>query len=530
MTSRTRSGLAGILLFGLALRLIALQSRSIAYDDAFSILLSQTSLASIISGTAADTMPPLYYFLLHFWMLIGGNALWWLRLLSVILNLLSLLVLFGLVRALAGERAGLAAAFLGAISPLQIYHAQDLRMYALLALAQMAYWYFFVIFWKQNSKNHDEIQNGPTPGPSPVRGGEIENLRDLHRESGANLSISKFVSPAWLGIIVSGAVAMYSHNLAIFGLVVPDIFLLFRREWRRLGQLLMAQAVIGILALPWLFMIPGQIAKIQRAFWTPQPGIVEIIQSLILFTTNLPLPGIWLGVGLAVSLMVMFLIAMESVRLWKKSELPTLLPALALIPPVFLFAASYLMRPVFVTRGFLAAALAYLGLAGVMIARRWPRIPAGLVLAGFIIGAGIGLPSHYTFNEFPRSPFQPAMQALQAVVQPGDRIIHDDKLSFFPSLFYAPNLPQRFLPDAPGSANDTLALASQQAMSLYPETDIDHAVGDARRVYFVVFDTTLQEYQQAGEAEHPQVAWLKSHFKQNGETRYQDLVIFEFVR
>ena len=117
MTSRTRWGLAGILLLGLGLRLIALQSRSIAYDDAFSILLAQKSLPAIVSGTAADTMPPLYYFLLHFWMLLGGSQLWWLRLLSVVLNLASLVALFGLVRALAGDRAGLAACFLGQSLP-----------------------------------------------------------------------------------------------------------------------------------------------------------------------------------------------------------------------------------------------------------------------------------------------------------------------------------------------------------------------------------------------------------------------------
>ena len=140
--------LIGILLLGLVLRCIDLQSRGIIYDDAFSFFLSTQSLPAIVQGTAADTMPPLYYFLLHFWMSLGQN-LWYLRALSVLLNLASIVFLYRLVRALVGEPAGLAAAFIAAISPFQIYHAQDLRMYALLALCQIAYAFFFTCIWKR---------------------------------------------------------------------------------------------------------------------------------------------------------------------------------------------------------------------------------------------------------------------------------------------------------------------------------------------------------------------------------------------
>lgn len=56
------------LALGAVLRLIGSGSRSLQYDDTFSIFLSARSLPEILSGTAADTMPPLYYFLLHFWL------------------------------------------------------------------------------------------------------------------------------------------------------------------------------------------------------------------------------------------------------------------------------------------------------------------------------------------------------------------------------------------------------------------------------------------------------------------------------
>jgi len=490
MTARIRWSIAGIILLGLVLRVIALGSRGIAYDDAFSIFLAKQSFTQIISGTAADTMPPLYYFLLHGWMGLGGDGLVWLRGLSVLLSLLALLALWRCVARLAGETAGLWAALLVAISPLQIYHAQELRMYALLVLAQLTYCWFFVRIWQQ------------------AAGG---------RQWGN-----------WAGLVLCGTAAMYTHNLAIFVLVLPDLYLLLQRSWRSLARLLLAQAVIALLALPWLVFVPGQMAKIQHAFWTLQPGLVEVIQALMIATINLPLPAALLPAGLGLSLLLFVVIVVELVRLGRQKTLPVFLVALALVPPLLLFAASYLMRPVFVTRGFLAATLAYLGLAGVVIAQRWPRLPAWLILAGFVAGAGIGLPVHYTFNEFPRSPFQVTAEYLQGKVQAGSQIIHDNKLSFFPTLYYAPDLPQVFLADAPGSPNDTLAPASQAAMNLYPQADLDLAAGDAPRLYFVVFEITLQEYQQAG-LEHPQLAALKSRYKAGETARFNDLLVLEFM-
>ena len=504
MTKQSSWRLAGIMLLGLALRCIALQVRSIQYDDAFSIFLAAKSLPAIITGTAADTMPPLYYFLLHFWIQLGGNGLVWLRLLSVILSLVCVWILYLLVRDLAGETAGLWSALLAAFSPLQIYHAQDLRMYALLALAQLGYAWFFVRIWHPQDR---DPQN-----------------RDAKREE------KGFPSNwgDWLGLIVCGSAAMYSHNLAIFVLAVPSAFLLVRREWRKLGQLLLAQLAIGLVALPWLVLVPGQVAKIQTAFWTPQPGIVEILQAFVILVTQLPLPETWLVGGLTLSLLVMGFVLLETVRLVLKRSFPWFLLVLTGLPPGLLFVASYLMRPVFVPRGFLAAALGFLGVSGFIIAKFWRQTPSFLILGGLVAGAVIGLPFHYTFNEFPRSPFQPAMAFIQSQLQSGDRVVHDNKLSFFPSHYYAPDVSQSFLGDDPGSPNDTLAPASQEALGLFPAISLAQAVGDARRIFFVVFSGVVQEYRQAGFSDHPQVTWLKGMYPHVSETQFNDLIVYQF--
>jgi hypothetical protein len=310
---------------------------------------------------------------------------------------------------------------------------------------------------------------------------------------------------------------------------VPDLFLLARREWRLLGRLVAAQALIGLLALPWLGLLPGQIAKIQQAFWTPRPGLIEIVQAMIIFCATLPLPGIWFIIGAILSLQIMAMVAIEALRPSNKDSGLSLLAAFAVLPPVMLLVVSYIMRPVFVPRAFIFSSLAFYGIAGGLVVKNWPKGPGVLIGAGFILAACIALPYQYTFNEFPRSPFDQASAYLTRTIQPGDVVIHDNKLSYFPFLYFERSLPQAFLADAPGTANDTLAVASQQAMQIFPAGDIQSAVGSHNQVYFVVFRQAIQEYQAAGLDDHLQLAWLKDHYHLEGQVAFNDLEIYKFV-
>lgn len=490
--NKDRAFLAGIFLLGLVLRLLFAEGRSIQYDDAFSILLAQRPLADIVAGTAADTMPPLYYFLLHFWLQFG-QQLWWLRLLSTLLSLGGILFLYLLVKELFDSESALWAALLTAISPVQVYHAQDLRMYALLAFSQAGYAWFFSRLW-------------------------------LGRGRGGRRSWN------WAGLIACGALAMYSHNLAVFVLLTPNLFLALRREWRCLRNLLLAQLGIAAMALPWLMIIPGQVAKIQAAFWTPRPGLVELLQAVVVFTTNLPLPGLWLIVGFVISFQILTLVILENWGVRQQRAAQAYLAAFSLLPPALLLLVSYWMRPVFVPRGFLFSSLAYYGLAGYAIHKRWSGGMGMLLAISFLIAAGIGLPYQYRYNDFPRSPYREAVQFIRGRMGPGQGVVHDNKLSYFPSRYYAPDLPQAFLADEPGSPNDTLALPTQQALGIFPEPDLMEAVNDYRGVYFVVFTRTIQEYQLMGNSEHPRLAWLKSRYPRWEKWQFNDLEVYYFGR
>lgn len=489
--------LAAILLLGVGVRLYHLADRGIWYDDAFSIFLSERPLSAIIQGTAADTMPPLYYFLLHGWLHLG-NSIAFIRGLNVILSCAIILGVYALGRRLWNAPSGLAAAWLTALSPLQVYHAQEVRMYALLTLMLVGYILAFVRLWQAH------------------RAGQRQDWR------------------AWVGLVLTGALAMYTHNLAPFTLVFPGVFLLIRREWRLLRNWLGAMAGIGLLSLPWLWLVPGQVAKIQAAFWTPRPGVVEILQALVIFHTNLPLPSLWLGGALFITLTGVTLVVFETLRYQPRRAEEGLLLTAGLLPPALLFIASYLMRPIFVPRAFMLSQVVYFLFCSRVLIHPTRRAPAVLLGILLTVGSLGGLLYQAGYAAFPRSPFQAAMQSVQEISRRAASeskrlcIVHDNKLSFFPSHFYARDLPQTFLADVPGSHNDTYAPATQAAIGLFPTPSIEAAVQGCDTVAFIVFEKAIQEYHEMGYTEHAIIRWLSEHFTPRARERYGDLWILTF--
>lgn len=482
---------------GSLLRLIGLESRSLSYDDTFSIFLARRSPGEILMGTAADTMPPLYYLLLHFWMIVCQQA-WFIRLFSVLLSLAAVWLVYRIGERWLGRSAAGWSAFLAAISPLMIYHGQDVRMYALLVCAQLGYLWFFTLLWE----------------------------RDRDRRPSIFL--------LWVSLVACGTAAMYSHNIAVFALASPSLFLFLRRQWKMLARLAVAQLVIGLFALPWLVLVPAQIVKVQKAWTLPPPGVVEILQAVIMFTASLPLVVPLMALALLLSLQVFIMIGIELGRAWKagsehRAGIGFLLSVFGL-PPVILFLASYIIKPVFIPRAFLVSSLAFDLLAGYIIASTWKRGVGKLLAGALVLAAAISLPTHYLYQEFPRSPYRQAANYLESVIAPGERVVHETKLSYFPAQFYAPELAQVFLADPPGSPNDTFEPGSQQAMQIFPQPNLETAAADLTGVYFITFHQTLSEYQQMGYDEHPNLAWLRNNFHQAGYRAFSDLDVYYFVR
>jgi mannosyltransferase len=123
-----------ILLLAGGLRFYHLGTQSFWNDEGNSARLAERPLPQIVEGAAGDIHPPGYYLALAGWRALVGESEFGLRALSALASLLAVAAVGGIGARLFERRVGLLAALLAALSPFQIYYAQEARMYALLAL------------------------------------------------------------------------------------------------------------------------------------------------------------------------------------------------------------------------------------------------------------------------------------------------------------------------------------------------------------------------------------------------------------
>lgn len=185
------------------------------------------------------------------------------------------------------------------------------------------------------------------------------------------------------------------------------------------------------------------------------------------------------------------------------------------------------MQPIFVARGFLVSVYALTAILGVAV----KDAPNKLVKWGMIVLIGftsaIGIYSQATYSEFPRSPFEAAGRWM-AIEHSDELIVHDTKLSYFPMRYYNPQFNQVFLADDSGSANDTLAEATQKAMGVAPVKSWQSAVVDHSLFTFLTFKTAIEEYREMGISEHPVIAEIEKTWQLLSITEIGDLVLYRF--
>ena len=456
-----------ILLFGFFLRFIRIGVREIAYDDAFSFFLASKRFSEIVQGTVADTMPPLYYFLLNLIEQLS-HRLWVLRSLNVIINLITIFLIFLIVKELSNKKAGYIAILLAAGSPFLIYHSQELRMYSILLFGQVGYLFSLIKLFKIESNNK-----------------------------------------IWIILsIIFGTIALYSHNLAIAGLLACNFIIFLRKNQRNFYRLFFIQICLLILFIPWIIYLPQQISKVQTAFWTVRPGLIEILQSILTLFGFAPMK-LW---QMAIVIIV-FTQNLIMVTLWikkTKNYKLWLLSTVGFVPPVLLFFISYLAIPVFVPRIFiLSTVIAYM-VIGVFIVSNWEQLIGKLSLISCLLIISISLPEFYKYQSFPRSPFREAIAFIQTDGIGEKIILHDNKLSYFPMMFYDNNLPQFYLADYTGTENDTLDLTSQKVLGHLAINDIS-TFDLPKEILFITFQQTELEFKNLG-ISNPNITYLETYY------------------
>jgi mannosyltransferase len=115
-------------------RLVRLDAAALWLDEVFTADVVARSWSGMLAEVAGDNHPPLYFAVLKLWTDLAGTSAWALRLPSALLSALVVVVVARLAAIVAGERVARVAAWLAALSPMLIHHAQEARMYPLVAL------------------------------------------------------------------------------------------------------------------------------------------------------------------------------------------------------------------------------------------------------------------------------------------------------------------------------------------------------------------------------------------------------------
>jgi uncharacterized membrane protein len=462
VTRREIFFIAGITLLGAALRLFQLGAQSLWLDELFSVFVSRRDWGDIIAGTTQDTMPPLYYFILHLALQFGSDEVA-ARFVSFLFGVTVLALFYALARQLFDARVAWIAGSILAINPLAIFYSQEARMYTQLVFFVCAALIFFNAAWRNNSARNWGV----------------------------------------FGLMMT--LAFYTHSLAFLNLLALDVFALtqIRQLCQRWRALVLAHVVILVLYSPWLLVSIQQASRVQTGFWVGLPSPAAIITTTYLFLFSDALPSNALPLALFIALAVIALGVLASVRTirirGKDAASMIFAWCVFLVPLIALYLLSFL-RSIYVERAILPASLGlYLVLAW-MMARVQPRalnLGLGIALIALML---LALPIYYFDPASHKPPMRDAANALARQFQNGDAIVHTSDSSALAFMYYQPNLPNAFMAGDPDYVSETTRGQSGRIAGLVPK-DYHEIVAHSPRVWLVVALDHNVEYQTARVAE-----------------------------
>lgn len=209
--------------------------QSIWRDEAFTFLLAKQNWFHILTVTAKDSNPPLYYLLLNVWMGIFGHSEFAMRTLSFFF-FIGLLYVTGLflidILELPVKRTMLFLS-LFILNPMLHYFAFEARMYSMLALTATLSFYFL---YKKDFRKY-----------------------------------------AWMSVI-----GLYTHYFTAFIILAQIVYLLVTGGAVRFRKHLRMYGMIGLSFAPWALFVLISRPPVADGFWIKQPTL----------NTLLNLPGV----------------------------------------------------------------------------------------------------------------------------------------------------------------------------------------------------------------------------------------------
>jgi len=357
-----------VLLLAFGLRVYHLAFQASMSDDALGLVLARGNPLALFSITATEPFPPTFYVTLSSWTKLAGTSEYAGRFYSLIFSLLAVALMYRAGRRLLGEHAGVIAAFLMAINPMDIFFAQEVRMYSMVTLFSLASSYFaFRLI-------------GGTP-QSPRR------------------------TPAWGWYFGTSLVAAMTHAFALFVLFAQAVaaLLVGPRDSRWLRSWAICQlgvvAVFGI----WVSVVASRLQGYTNALVSAPPLYDALWRGFTAYALGFSPAG---GAGRILPGLLVALVGLGIVWLLPRRKSGVFLLTYLLVPFAVVWAVSF-VRPVFYERYMVVCLppvllLAAAGIRGLELGFRAPepaRIAgpalAGVAVLGLAVASSVHLRDYY---------------------------------------------------------------------------------------------------------------------------------------
>lgn len=398
-----------LLLLAFALRIYGLPELSLRADEAATVFEAGVKWSRLLRDLSRPgPHQPLYYLLLHGWMKLAGDGEMAVRFLTLISGVLMLPLVYVLGRRLfpdSRRSVGLWAGLLVAINPMLIWDAQDNRMYPLLAVFNVASFYFSLSILQK-------------------RGGWLH----------------------WFGYIISTTLALYTHYLAVFVVITENIVWAvlvwgFPQRLKRIGRWVVVQAGVALLFAPWLLRASATVSEYTTDFLSAVKAGEMLRRTLVGLSLGRSVDA-QMGLFLALGFLLILVLGLLPLPRRGREEQPLtsggltesqsvlVLLVYLLVPLVCIALFSLLRFPIFDERYIMLSLPAYLlilarGLSNLSTQgpRRWI---AAFGLVWILLVTGFSLRNYYSVPSHMKGiDWREYVSQLLACAEPGDVLVQN---------------------------------------------------------------------------------------------------------
>jgi mannosyltransferase len=356
-------------------------AQSLWIDELYSATYAKMNFSDLFLNLKGELNPPLYFLLLHYWVIWFGYSETALRAMSLAFGILTIPMIFTVAKELFTPLTGLISALILSLSRFHIYFSQEARSYSLMGLLTLVSFYFLIKLIKENNARLDEV-----------------------------------------GYILVNSLLLYTHSACVFIVITQNciwfVMKIFKRTSLPARRWMLYQVLSLVLFIPWLTIELHQFQVLQGKNIYGYPTFYGILNTFYQYSGSFFL------------LFVFFLIILigiyprlrkntvpEQLTLSTKTAFLWIWVGLPILTP---FILSQFVSPIYTARNTLSAAFGFYILIAVSLTPIRNKIMTSLLILVIFLSSAQNLITYY--NTLDKEQWREVIDYVDLNAQAGDII------------------------------------------------------------------------------------------------------------